>query len=405
MTWMERSVEPLVERLRFPGRLSAPALIEAAVRRSGLSDFGPDDIEEPLARFVEACEGEADLSMFGRLSTRWDCLRLLINLLILTDAEREDPTILKRPVDQPLFVMGLPRSGTSFLHALLAEDPLNTAPRCWQTIYPVPHHPAQGRRSGPKQVERQFSIFRRLAPEVKKLHPFDAYSPQECTEITAHSFRSLRFDITYEIPSYRRWLKATGHAAAYRLHRRFLQHLQGDQPRRWVLKSPDHVFALDDLHRAYPDARVVFVHRDPLEVLPSVAKLTEVLRRPFTRTIDRETIGRQISGDWAWGAARIVAVDADRLWPTSQIHHVHYKDLIARPVETVQSLYGRFGQVLTGEARARMEQLVALKPDGGYGRNAYRFEDFGLDPKAERRRFGSYMSRFRVEGGSALVAA
>ena len=403
--WLNRGSEQIGGLARIPGRLTASALIDAAVRRAGLDDFGPEQIDEPLAAFVEACEREADLSMFGRLSTRWDCMRLLTNLLILREREVADPSILQRPLEAPIFIMGLPRSGTSFLHSLLAEDPQHVAPRCWQTIYPVPDHPANGRRSGPKQVERQFAFFRHLAPEVKNLHPFDAYSPQECTEITAHSFRSLRFDNTYDIPTYKRWLRSSGHQGAYRLHRRFLQHLQGEQPRRWVLKSPDHVFALEDLRSAYPDARIVFVHRDPLEVLPSVAKLTEVLRRPFTRRVDRGRIGRQIADDWAWGAARIVAVDAQKLWPASQVHHVHYPELVARPLDTVQALYARFNAPFSDEAKARVRRLVAQKPDGGYGRNLYNFDDFGLDPQAVRRRFSDYVSRFGVERSPAQLAA
>jgi Sulfotransferase family len=197
------------------------------------------------------------------VSTHWDNLRLLTNLLILRDRELADPTILERPVSQPIFVLGMPRSGSSFLHLLLAEDDASFAPRCWQAIYPYPDHPASGRRAGPRKVQHQIDFFHRLAPDLHNVHPFDALTPQECTEFTAHAFRSLRFETIYHVPSYKRWLQQAGHVQGYRTHRRFLQHLLGPRTMRWVLKCPDHVFAMEALREVYPDARVIFTHRDP----------------------------------------------------------------------------------------------------------------------------------------------
>jgi len=392
--------------------------MDAARRQAGLDDFGlkrsgaaspgpigEDAIREGLCALLDACEREARLSLFGRFSTRWDCLRLLVNLLILRSLEREDPTILARPIRQPIFITGLPRSGTSFLHALLAEDPALSAPRCWQTIYPVRDHPAHGARSGPKEVQRQFDVFDRLAPEMRSLHPFDAMSPQECADITAHSFHSLRFDMTYEVPSYRQWLDQRGHAPAYREHKRFLQHLQGSEPAQWVLKCPDHVFALKSLFAVYPDARLVFVHRDPVEVLPSVARLTDVVRTPFTRSVDRTAIGRQIANDWVQGADNIVAASNDRRLPRTQVHHVHYHALTADPLATVKALYDHFGLDLTSTAAARMRALFAKKPKGGYGRNVYRAEDYHLDLGVERERFQGYLAAFDLDGRRLNAAA
>jgi hypothetical protein len=390
----------------------------AAQRQAGLDDFGSsfpsataagpigrEAIRAGLTALLDACGREARLSLFGRVATRWDCLRLLVNLLILRSLERADATILKRPIRQPIFITGLPRSGTSFLHALLAEDPAMSAPRCWQTIYPVRDHPAHGARSGPKEVQRQFDIFDRLAPQMRSLHPFDALSPQECADITAHSFHSLRFDMTYEAPSYRRWLDGRGHVPAYREHKRFLQHLQGSDPTQWVLKCPDHVFALEALRTVYPDARLVFVHRDPVEVLPSVARLTEVVRTPFTRSVDRHAIGRQIANDWVQGAGAIVAATNDRRWPRARVHHVHYRALTAAPLATVKAFYDHFDLELTPTAEARMQALVAQKPTGGYGRNVYHAEDYGLDLGVERDRFQAYLAAFELERGRLSVAA
>ncbi len=382
--------------LRRP--LDADALLALAQRRSGLRDFGDLSFVDPLRRFLDSCNDEASLSLVGRMATRWDVLRFLTNLLRLHDAEQRDPAILNHAIERPIFITGLPRSGTTFLHRLLLEDPDNRAPRVWQTIYPYPlRKPARGGRDArPARVARQLRAFERLAPEFRALHPLDANSPQECSEITAHVFRSLRFDTTYRIPTYRRWLDGDGHLPAYRFHKRFLQHLQHqDGGGRWVVKCPDHLFALDAIRAVYPDARLVFVHRDPVKVLLSVAKLTEVLRRPFTRRIDRGEIGRQESGRWLHGAQQMMAVGDDAGLP-EPIHHVQYSDLVGDPVGAVARLYRHFGLTLTPETVAAIGHYAQQRPNGGYGPRDYRFEDHGLDADTEREKFRGYMMRFGI---------
>lgn len=383
----------------FQRPMVAEELIAAACRRTGLDDFGEVAVLEPLRVLLDAYQTESDLSLFGRMGTRWDLLRYLCNLLILREEERKNPRITEQPISQPIFITGLPRSGTTFLHNLVAQDPANLVPRCWQTIYPYPEHPAAGRGAGPARVSRQLRAFERLVPELRSLHPFDAYSPQECTEITGHTFASLRFDITHEIPSYRRWLAIAGHWPAYRFHKRFLQHLQlRAGAGRWVLKSPDHVSALDIIAKVYPDARVVFVHRDPLKVLPSACRLTEVLRRPFTRHLDRLRVGKQVSNDWAAAAAMLVqASEAGSASRPNGIFHIQYRSLVTNPFRTVAALYQHFGLPLGGAAADGIRRLITEKPRGGYGQNSYRFDHYGLDPEREARRFRDYMLRFQIE--------
>ncbi len=378
--------------LRRP--LQAEALLSRARRRASLSEFGDTSFIDPLHRLLSACMDEASLSLIGRFATRWDVERFLTNLLRLQHAETHDPSILRQPIERPIFITGLPRSGTTFLHRLLLNDPANKAPRVWQTIYPYP--PARGRDNRPARVARQLRAFERLAPEFRALHPLDATSPQECSEITAHVFRSLRFDTTYRIPGYRHWLDHASHAPAYRFHRRFLQHLQNQAPGgRWVVKCPDHLFALDAIRNEYPDARLVFVHRDPVKVLLSVAKLTEVLRRPFTRRLDPREIGRQESTRWLEGTRRMVAV-GDNAGLPEPIHHVHHTALVADPVGTVAALYRHFGLPLAPAAAAAIAQYARERPHGGYGPRDYRFEDHGLDEAAEREKFRSYTERFGI---------
>jgi hypothetical protein len=375
--------------------LSADELIGRAQRQTGLVDFGSTPFQEPLQNLLRACREEAELSLFGRFATRWDTVRFLSNLLRLREEERRAPEILEERIEQPIFIAGLPRSGTTFLHSLLAEDDTNLVPRIWQLIHPYPLGTGADQR--PRRVSRQLRMFGMLAPEFRRMHPIDASSPQECSEITAHVFASLRFDTTYHVPSYRRWLDETGHFDAYRFHKRFLQHLQHQAgvSGHWVLKCPDHIFALDALRAVYPDAGIVFVHRDPLAVLPSVTRLTEVLRRPFTRQIDKLEIGRQDSDRWL-SATELMAEAADKEQFEEPILHIHYLNLVGDPLETVAALYRHFGRALDPHTATRISRLVEAKPNGGYGTRRSHLEDYGLDPIAERNRYARYVERFGI---------
>jgi hypothetical protein len=382
--------------LRRP--LQVADLIARAQKEAGHTDFGDIAFIEPLRRFLAACSApEADLSLVGRLATQWDVVRFLTNLLRLQAEEASRPDIAGQTIRQPIFITGLPRSGTTFLHRLMMTDPNNRAPLVWETIFPWPNSAGPDRRVS--RVARQLRMFEKLAPEFRALHPLEATSPQECSEITAHVFRSLRFYTNYHVPSYRHWLDTDvrRHLPAYQFHQRFLRHMQYQDGRtpQWVLKCPEHVFALRAIRTVYPDARLIFVHRDPVKVLLSVAHLTEVLRRPFTRGLDPKLIGRDESARWLAGAERMMQTGDDAGLP-EPVCHVHHMDLISDPVATVEGVYRHFGMSLPGQSAAAIDRYVAERPNGGYGPRNYAFEDHGLDEAVERARFRPYMLRFGI---------
>ncbi|WP_158930744.1 sulfotransferase [Acidisphaera sp. S103] len=384
------------------GPLDADPLIQIARKQTGLSDFGDTAFIDPLTRLLEACSRESALGIVGRSATKWDIVRFLSNLLLIQDAATQCPEMTDEPIRQPIFITGLPRSGTTFLHRLMLTDPPNRAPTVWETIYPSPIAGTRDQRIA--RVARQLRAFEWLAPEFRALHPMEATSPQECSEITAHVFRSLRFDTNYHIPSYRNWLDAdvVRNLPGYRFHQRFLQFLQfQDRTRpRWVLKCPEHLFALHAIRSVYPDARLVFVHRDPVKVLLSQAKLTEVLRRPFTHRLDPRTLGPDESRRWLDGTQRMMTVGDDAGFP-EPVCHVHHMDLISDPIHTVETVYQHFGLTSTPAMAAAIRTYVTAKPRGGYGEHSYRFEDHGLDEQAERAKFRPYMVRFGVTAETA----
>jgi hypothetical protein len=373
--------------------LGTAELLVSAQKQMGLLDFGEDGFEDPFEVLLKSLEEEADLCPFGRLAVRWDTLRFLMNLLELQEVERITPGILAEPIERPIFITGMPRSGTTFLHEVLAEDEANAVVRCWETIYPGPSDNSERKR---KAVARHLAGFARIAPRLCTVHHITADSPQECTEITAHVFVSYRFDTTYHVPSYRKWVDRIGLISAYRFHKRFLQHLQyRNGRRRWILKCPDHVFALPAIRAVYPDAFFVFLHRNPVSVMPSVARLTEILRRPFTRSVDCRGIGQQVFERWIEGAAIMTAEREACPGGSDAAWHLGFDALVRDPQRCVDELYDRCGRILGVSRRARVSARIASTASRPEPDKA-RLEDYGLDAQLIRERYRDYIRRFEL---------
>jgi hypothetical protein len=376
---------------RFHPSLAPHELIRAA----GVSPSAP--ARRGLERLTAAIGAELRLNLFGALSIRWDFLRLMRNAALVEDAHRADPALGAAGIEAPVFILGLPRSGTSFLHDLMAQDEDNAVPRVWQTIFPAPRprgfDAATDKRA--REVDGQLNLFAALAPGFSALHPTSADAPQECSEITAHIFQSLRFDTTFRVPSYLHWLEAQGHDDAFAFHKRFLQFLQNGSAARWVLKCPDHTFTLDAIMATYPDARFVIVHRDPIAVLGSNARLTEVLRRTFMSDIDAAEIGALEASRWTHGANLLVDFDQRADIPAARKLHIHHDDLIAAPLAIVSQIYAQFDMDFTLAAQAAMSRRIAARPNGGYARHApYTLDSFQMNPESLTAQFAPYVSAY-----------
>jgi Sulfotransferase family len=373
--------------------LRAEELLESALRgRRG--DFADRSFVRALEHLVEACNEEADLSVIGARALKSDVLRCLRNLLQLDEIEAVCPSVLSRPIQAPVFITGMPRSGTTFLHRLILQDQGIAAPLLFQLVYPYASRNSRiGTALRKMWVRLQLGLFYMIAPELNTLHPIAVDAPEECTDIHAQVFQSLRFDTLYRVPSYNQWLLQCGFLDAYRFHRRFLQHLDAQLPgRRWVLKSPDHLFALDDIRKVYPDARLVFVHRDPASVLASVAKLTEILRRPFARRVDRREIGRQVVASWQDGSERMRRVSESG----QSVLHLHYRQIVSSPLDAVRAVYRHCGMELTEDTEARMRMWLRIGTNARRPGRNYNLAEFGLDPHVLRERFARYTDTFGV---------
>jgi hypothetical protein len=374
-------------------------LTEIAMRRTRLGDFDDPPFEEALRILVDACNAEAGLNLFGRFAVRQHLLDLLETRLRLVDYWRQTPDIRKQTVHRPFFITGMPRSGSTFLHDLLAQDPNNRVPLTWEVMFPLPSPKCEGIDSDPRirKAENRLKWLLWTKPSVVKAHPIGARLPQECVAIMSYSFQSDEFLCTFRIPSYESWLRTCDLIPAYGFHRRFLQHLQWFCPgERWVLKAPDHVHSLPSLLEVYPDARIVFLHRDPVKVLGSVASLTKLLLGAFGNHIDDRQVGADEARILSDKAAKMMEFQ-DR-YPSfdERIINIRYQDLIRDPITTVRRIYERFGVTLSARAEERMRAYLETDRRKGRPNHVYRLADFGLDPEREARRFVAYQERFGI---------
>jgi hypothetical protein len=256
----------------------------------------------------------------------------------------------------------MPRSGSTFLHELLAADPGNRAPRVWETMFPLP---ADGDPASAEVRLRRAAIrlwwFRRLAGGADEVHPLRAGSPQECEVMHSFTFLSEEFLSMCWVPSYEAWLRQADFVPAYAWQKRFLQHLQGPQPARWVLKSPDHAHCLGPLFTVFPDATIVQTHREPGEVLASSLQLIEVLHRVFARAAGREARAEREGRVLAEAMERILDFREARPELRQRFIDVTYAELVADPLQTVRRIYAQWGRELTPAAETAMRQLAAQR--------------------------------------------
>ena len=381
-------------------RLDADELLAEASAKSGLSDFGDDDFQEPYRIFVRALDEEAQLHALGRLIARSDLVNWLENRLGLTALRGLHPEIGAQAIERPLFVTGLPRTGTSILHELLACDPAHRVPRHWEVRHPCPPPQAASYDDDPRieRAERQVQLWNHIVPEYKVMHELGARLPVECIQITAHSFRSEELMGRHQVPSYAAWYAGCELAPAYRFHRTMLQHLQWQHRReRWVLKAPSHLAALGPLLAVYPDARIVVTHRDPLEILPSVASILYSTAFVRSDAVEPAAMLGWFTGETCLALLdRMTALRAGGTVDPAQFHDVRYDDLVARPFEAIAAIYDRFGLAFRPEAEARMRAYLAAKPKGKHGTHRYDFRATGFDLGAERERFRAYRERYGV---------
>lgn len=384
-----------LERLPRAGRHpDVTSLLSIAERQTKLSDFGDHRFLEAMAFLLESVEREAKLNALGRFVFHQHAIQLLRNRLYLQQDSRIDSRIYRQKISKPVFITGLPRTGTTLLHNLLAQDEeLFRAPLTWEVIYPSP---AQGKtRPRIERAERDLKWFDRLVPTFRSIHPVSAGLPQECVAIMSHCFLSQEFDTMFDVPEYELWLEKQDQRPVYAFHKQFLQHLRpGTTERRFVLKAPAHLNSLEAILAVYPDAQIVHSYRHPFQVLPSLANLTFILKSAFSDDMDPLETGPSVLEYCLRNLQRFFA-SRDRL-QTSCCTDVAYTDLLRDPISVIRQIYVSLGEILTSEAEFRMMKFLRENAQGKFGRHVYSAAAFGLKPPAIEEQFRFYIERFNM---------
>lgn len=379
--------------------LDPGSLVDAARRETGLDDLGENDWQEPLEVLTRALESEAELNLMGRLCTRSELVLWLRNRLKIVDLVKRNPEIERQPIEAPIFVTGLPRTGTSILQELLWQDPALRTPLFWETIHPVESARSAGRdeaaqRSGDALIQQWI----RVTPEIQTMHETAGGIPAEDATVWAFTLVSDHIQSFYQMPSYDAYVNAADARRLYRAHKLFLQVLQWKCPgRRWFGKTLYHLGHLPELFEVYPDARIIHTHRDPIR---SMASVTNLLRTFYWQRSDRDFDAPGFEEITTAGptAERLEAVmklrDAGRI-PADRIVDSRYQDLMDDPVGAMERLYRALDLTWSDESGDRVQRYLDYKPKHKHG--THRYKALPPDELARIRPFfRSYQERYGV---------
>ncbi|MCA2207698.1 sulfotransferase family protein [Nocardia rosealba] len=359
----------------------------SATKLTGLTDFGSDDYTEALGVLLCSYRDEAGLTELGSKMSRFFLRGTLIARALSEAAWAANPGFAETPVTRPIFVTGLPRTGTTALHRLLAADPANQGLEMWLTDFPQPRPPRESWADNPayQQIDAGLRQHQVQNPEFMGLHYMSAADVEECWQLLRQSVMSHSYECLAYLPSYSQWLTTQDWTPAYARHRRNLQLIGMNDARRWVLKNPSHLFCLDALLAVYPDAVVIQTHRDPATVIPSVCSLNEHATRGWSTVFTPEVIGRTQLDLWSRGLREFTAARARH--PEAHFIDIDFADLRSDPVGTVETIYRSIGTDLTPQARAAVLDLDAESRTGARKpTHHYSLADYGLteDMVAER---------------------
>jgi hypothetical protein len=390
----------VASRLRGAGpgfAASEEALLEGARRATGLSDFGDPGFREGLGVLLRAYDEEARLTPFGAWMTRQQLAGILRARLGVVEGLRRDPACRAAPIRRPVFVLGLPRTGTTALHALLAADPACQALEYWLAASPGPRPPREGWERDPRFKEAAFGLRMTywLDPGLRAIHDLTPDGPDECRHLLGQCFTDDTFDSNATIPSYTAWYRKADLRPSYAWHRDVLHLIGRPTPKkRWLLKYPAHLAHLHVLLETYPDACIVQTHRDPSRVLPSLCSLVANWRGIYEDGVDVRTVARWQVEMWAERLEHALAVRA-RLEP-GRFFDLHFREIVEDPVAAARRVHDHFGLPWTGEGERAMRAWHAAHPPGRHGAHRYDAARFGLSPGEIRERFRAYTGRFGV---------
>ncbi len=382
--------------------LELDSILQEAWRRAGgRQDFGPGPFLEPLERLLASLEREGRLNAIGRMIARERVLGHTRNRLDYVGDRKSWPEIAQEKIAKPVFIVGMPRTGTTILHDILGADPDNKVPLTWEAMFPSPPPEAASFATDPR-IEACAATFPGVElqiPAFKAMHPMGAQLSQECVTLMGETMCTPLFHNQFRVPSYEDWVDFEADwKHVYDFHIQQLQHLQFRNPGpRWVLKTGAHMWGLEHLLRTYPDARIVFTHRDPVKTMTSYASLTALVRSMGSDEVDPV----EIASDWTARIKHVlehaISVRSAAAYPDARFYDMYFQDFVSNQFGEVEKIYRAFDLPMTETGATAMKAFIADNPKGKHGIHRYTPEEFGIAPEAIREAFAPYLERFQLE--------
>ncbi len=382
--------------------LDAEALVGEAIRRAnGRDDFGALPFLEPMNRLIASVNQESRLNEIGEIIATERVLSHAVNRLNYVADRVRYPEIATQRIEKPVFIVGLPRTGTTILHDILGQDPDTRVPLTWETMFPSPP-PLQSTFTSDSRIAACAATFPGVElqiPAFKAMHPMGAELSQECVTMMGEAMCTPLFHNQFRVPSYQDWVDDEADwSHVYTMHHQQLQHLQSGVARdRWVLKTGAHLWGLDHLLATYPDARIVFTHRDPVKSMTSYASLTALVRSMGSNEVDPVEIAADWSARLHKVLMRAVAVRAQAQYPNAIFYDMYFQDFVGNQFREVEKIYVALGLPMTALSADRMRAFIADNPPGKHGIHRYEPHEFGVIPEQVRAVFATYIDHFGLE--------
>jgi hypothetical protein len=386
-------LQPTTATQRNPQKVF-DGIVAKAEQATGASREAVPDFIDGMRKLIHCFAASPRLSPMGWQSVQGDLRLRIENRLRVQRLLTEHPDIADEPITEPVFVVGLPRTATTLAHNIIAKSAAHRGPALWEWMFTDIDRGEEARRRRIKQTQRLVGTFMRLAPAFKIIHPLDAEKPDECNYLLPHGSQHLA---RVHMPKYYEWMERRDALPEYEYLKLALQVLQyGRERKRWILKSPMHLDHLPEIRKVFPDATIVWTHRDPITVLGSLCSLVESSQVMHERSPDLHAIGE------TWLQIQVNAIERGRKarvdWPREAFVDVPYSWLAAEPHEKVPILYERLGAEWT-EADARTLDGVLARP--GIGRqHEYELGRYGLTSDQVEKAFGDYprlVEKLRLE--------
>ncbi len=379
--------------------LNAQALLKQAREDTQLTDLNGEQVLEALDRLVHALNNEAALNDIGRYRAQASITNALKNRLKIENYIRDNPAVLDEVIERPIFISGLPRTGTTALHHMLNEDPANRTIRLWEGADMVPPAETASYSTDPRieQSRQGVQLTEQFLPGFLKTHLLDAESPDECHMFFNQTLVSVEFTSSYNIPSYTNWVYQQNFDPLYAYHKKQMQLLQFKKPGRWVMKTPLHQLGVRAILKNHPSAIIVQTHRAPMTIVASGFSFNEVVRSGNSDHVDRNVIGR----DWM-EMMRIYSEEFESARAELEPHYpgqfldVYHDDFVRDPWPDLEKIYSARQTTITEQGRAAMNRWLTNNPKGRHGKHEYRLEDYGVTRADVEALFADYVARYNV---------